>query len=104
MAPCAASVAALLRAVARPSLAALAHARGVQRPADDLVSDPGEVADAAGPDQDDRVLLQVMTLAGDVGGDLDPRGQADAGDLAQGGVRLLRGHRVDARADSPPLG
>src|SRR4029077_1569897 len=49
------------------------------------------------------VLLQVVTLAGDVGADLDPVRQADTGDLAQRRVRLLGGRRRDARADTALL-
>ena len=46
----------------------------------------------------------VVADPGDVGGDLDAARQPHAGDLAEGGVRLLRGGRVDARADAPALG
>src|SRR3990172_2836694 len=51
----------------------------------------------------DGVLLEVVADAGDVAGDLDLRGQAHAGDLAQGRVRLLGRHRVDAGADATTL-
>ena len=50
------------------------------------------------------MLLEVVADTGDVGRDLDARGQADTGHLAQGRVRLLRGGRVDAGAHPPPLG
>src|SRR5690348_10887914 len=50
------------------------------------------------------MLLQVVADAGDVGGDLDAGGQADARDLAESRVRLLRGLGVDAHADAAPLG
>jgi len=36
------------------------------------------------------VLLERVTLAGNVGGDLHAVGEADAGDLANSGVRLPR--------------
>ena len=78
-------------------------AGGVERPADDLVAHARQVLDAAAADEHDRVLLQVVALAGDVGGDLDRAGDAHARDLAQRRVRLLRRHRVDARADAAPL-
>src|SRR5262245_21319168 len=97
------SLPALLGAVARASLAPLLDAGGIERAADDLVADARQVSNAAGSHQDDRVLLQVVSDARDVRRDLDARGQADAGDLAQGRVRLLGGGRVDARADAPPL-
>src|SRR5579862_6098346 len=49
------------------------------------------------------MLLQVVTLTRNVGADLDPVREPDARDLAQRRVRLLWGHRRDARADPPPL-
>ena len=79
------------------------HAGGVERPAHDLVAHAREVLDAAAADEHDRVLLQVVALAGNVGGDLDRAGDAHARDLAQRRVRLLRRRRVDARADAAPL-
>src|SRR5215213_8380705 len=94
----------LLRAVTAAGLLAVLHALGVERAADDLVADTGKVLHPAAADEDDRVLLEVVTDARDVGGDLDATGQAHTGDLAQGGVRLLRGGGVDAGADTASLG
>src|SRR3954454_1597611 len=93
----------LLHAVLRAGLLAVAHAGGVERAADDLVADAREILDAAAADEDDRVLLEVVALTGDVGRDLDPSGDAHAGNLAQRRVRLLRRRGVDASADTPPL-
>src|SRR6476661_1693200 len=94
----------LLHAVLRAGLLAVADAGGVERPADDLVPNTREVLDAAAADQDDGVLLEVVALAGDVGGDLDASGDPDAGDLAQRRVRLLGRRRVHASAHPAPLG
>src|SRR6476659_7674764 len=93
----------LLRAVPAASLLAVLHALGVERAADDLVADTGEVLHPAAADEHDGVLLEVVTDARDVGRDLDAARQAHAGDLAEGGVRLLRGGRVDAGADASTL-
>src|SRR3712207_84322 len=92
------ALAASLGSVVRAALLAVAHARGVERRADDLVADAGQVLHAAPADEDDGVLLQVVPLAGDVRRDLFEVRQADARDLAQRGVRLLGGRRVHARA------
>src|SRR2546430_496065 len=62
-----------------------------------------EVAHPAATHQHDRVLLQVVPDARDVGRDLDLAGEPDPGDLAEGGVRLLGRGRVDARADPAAL-
>src|SRR4051812_34409228 len=93
-----------LDAVLRARLLAVAHAGGVQGAADDLVAHARQVLDAAAADEHDRVLLQVVTLAGDVGGDLDAARDADAGDLPQRRVRLLGRGRVHARAHAAALG
>src|SRR6187551_2381355 len=93
----------LLGAVAATGLVALADAGGVEGAADDLVADAGQVLHPAAADEDDGVLLQVVALAGDVGGDLHPVGQPHTGDLAQGGVRLLRRYGRDAGADAAAL-
>ena len=49
------------------------------------------------------MLLQIVTLARDVGRDFDLVRKSDAGDLAEGRVRLLRGGRVDAHAHAALL-
>src|SRR5919112_43468 len=94
----------LLRAVTAASLLAVLHALGVERAADDLVADAGEVLHPAAADQDDRVLLEVVAHARDVGRDLDAAREPHTGDLAERRVRLLRRGGVDARADPAPLG
>src|SRR3954466_11051065 len=94
----------LLRAVTAAGLLAVLHALGVERAADDLVADTGEVLHPAAADEHDGVLLEVVADARDVRRDLDAAAQAHAGDLAEGGVRLLRGGRVDAGAHTAPLG
>src|SRR5215510_3725648 len=94
----------LLRAVAAARLLAVADALGVEGPADDLVADSGQVPHPAAAHQHDRVLLQVVPDARDVGGDLDLAGEPDSRHLAQSGVRLLGRGCVDARANAPALG
>src|SRR3954453_14272683 len=93
----------LLRAVAAASLLAVADTGGVERAPDDLVTNAGEVFHTAAAHEHDRVLLQVVALTGDVGGDLHAAGEADTGHLAQRGVRLLRRVGVDAGADAAAL-
>src|SRR5436305_13831071 len=95
--------AALLGAVLRAGLLAIRDAARVERGPDDLVAEAREVLDAAAAHEHDRVLLQVVALARDVGADLHAVREPDARDLPEGRVRLLRGGRVDARADAPLL-
>src|SRR5688500_14177648 len=49
------------------------------------------------------MLLEVVALAGNVADHLALVGETDLGDLAKRRVRLLRGGRVDARADAALL-
>jgi hypothetical protein len=61
----------LLRPIPGTGLLAIADARGVECPPDDLVADPGQITDPAAADQYRAVLLEVVALAGDIGGHLD---------------------------------
>src|SRR5687768_13189 len=49
------------------------------------------------------MLLEVVALAGNVADHLALVGETDLGDLAKRRVRLLRGGRVDSRADAALL-
>src|SRR4029078_12431238 len=84
-------------------LPAVADALGVEHAANDVIAYARKVLDAAAPDQHHRMLLQIMSLARDVAGHFHLIGKTDAGDLAQGGVGLLRRRGVDARTHSPFL-
>src|SRR5262249_3583593 len=61
------------------------------------------ILDAAAANQHERVLLQVVADARNVGRDLDAVGEADTGDLAQRGVRLLGRLGEDANAHTALL-
>ena len=82
---------------------AVRHALTVECTADYVVSDTRQVFDATASDQHHRVLLEIMTLTTDVGGDFYSVGQADSGDLPKGRVGLLRSHGTHLDADTPPL-
>ena len=69
-----------------------------------MVTDTGEVLNTAAADQDDRVLLQVVTNTGDVGGNLVAVGETHTGDLTQSGVGLLGGGGSDSGANASLLG
>src|SRR3954469_6745795 len=88
----------LLDAVLGAGLLAVADAGGVERPADDLVAHARQVLHATAADEHDGVLLEVVALARDVGGDLHLVRQAHPADLAQSRVRLLGRGRVHTGA------
>ncbi len=73
---------------------------GVEGSTDDVVTDAGEVANAAAADEDDGVFLEVVLFAGDIGGDFAAIGESDAGDFPEGGVGFFRGHGLDLEADA----
>src|ERR1041385_485189 len=93
----------LLGSVLRAGLLTVGDAGRVERGADHLVAEARQVLDAAAAYEHHGVLLQVVALARDVGADLEPVRQANAGDLTKRRVRLLRGGRRDARADAALL-
>src|SRR5207248_1268459 len=79
------SLAALaLGAVLGARLLAVRDPLGVDHAADDVVAHARQVADAAAADQHDRVLLEVVPLAGDVRRHIDAVGQPHARHLAEG--------------------
>src|SRR5262245_41563935 len=90
-----------LGTVLRASLFAFGDALAIEDAPDNVITDARQVADAASPNEDDRVLLEVMTLAADVGGDLLPVGEPDPRHFPERRVRLLGGHRLHLEADAP---
>src|SRR6266700_3372112 len=92
-----------LGAVLRTALATVGDAGGVQRAANDVIANAGQVLDTTAADQHHGVLLQVVPFARDIGRHLHPVGQPHAGDLAQRRVRLLGRGGVNTNADASPL-
>jgi hypothetical protein len=79
-------------------LLAVRDALGIQDTSDNVVAHTGQVADTTASDEDNRVFLQVVAFAGDVGRDFDAIGKANTGHFTEGRVRLLGGHRFDLQA------
>src|SRR5688572_5343088 len=92
-----------LRAARLVGVGGASCAGGIERPADDVVADAGQVLHTTAADEHDGVLLQVVAFTGDIGDHLDPVREPHARDLAQRRVRLLRRRRVDAHADAALL-
>src|SRR5689334_16180744 len=92
-----------LGSVLGAGLLAVGDAGGIQRAAHNVITDTRQIFHAAAADEHDGVLLQVVADAGDVGGDFNAVGEANAGDFAQRRVRLLGGLRVDAGANTTLL-
>src|SRR5579872_1471983 len=92
-----------LGAVFRAALLAVCRTCRIARSANDVIADAGEIADATTAHEDDRVLLEVVADAGDVRRHLFAVGEANASDLTQRRVGLLRGDRLHLRANAAPL-
>src|SRR5664279_6558394 len=80
-----------LGAVLGTGLVAAGDAGGVQGTAHHVIAHTRQILHAAAADEHDAVLLQVVAHARDVGRAFDAVGEANAGHLAKGRVRLLRG-------------
>src|SRR5580700_1780857 len=91
------------RTVFRSPLFAVFYALRVEHTAEDVIAHARKIFYAAAADHHHRVLLEVMTFAGNVADDFEAVGQPHLGDLAQRRVRLFRRRRIDARTDATLL-
>ena len=69
-----------------------------------MVTYTGKVFYTTATNKHNRVLLQVVTLAGDVGVNLLAIGKTHTRHLSHSRVRLLRGCSVNANAHTTTLG
>ena len=79
-----------LCAVLGAPLIAVRNALSVESSADDVVTYAGKVANSSASDENDGVLLKVVTDTGDVAGSFHSVGKSYSGDLTESGVRLFR--------------
>jgi hypothetical protein len=79
------------------------HTLRVERAAYRVVANAWKVLNPTTPDQNDRVLLEVVADAWDVGGDFETVRETNAANLTESGVRLLRSRGVNAGADTSAL-
>src|ERR1700740_1802228 len=80
LARCSAALGAL-GSVLRPALLTVGHAHRIQRAAHNVIAHTRKILHTAAADQHNRVLLQVVADAGNVGGDLNPVGLPDTSHL-----------------------
>src|SRR5689334_19223884 len=67
-----------LGAVFRAALFAIGHAGGIESAAHHVIAHSRQILHASSADQHNRMLLQIVPDAGNIGGHLDPIGQPDA--------------------------
>src|SRR4029077_7285177 len=92
-----------LRAVLAAALHPLGDADGVEHASNDVIANARQILHTSPTNQNNRVFLEVVSDARDVGRDLDAVGQTNARNLTERRVRLLRCRRIDARADAALL-
>jgi len=79
-------------------------AHRIERATHDVVAYSRQILDSAAPNENDRVLLEIVTDARNVGRHLDAIGQPDTGHLPQSRVRLFRCRDEDPDANPSLLG
>jgi hypothetical protein len=72
-----------LRAVLRTTALTSGHTRRIEGAADHMITNTGEVLNSATTDEHQGVLLKVVPLARDVGGDLHPVRETNTSDLTK---------------------
>jgi hypothetical protein len=92
-----------LGAVLGAGLLTVLDALKVEAAANDVVTHTRQVLHTAAANQNNRVLLQVVTLTADVRNDLETVGQTNLRNFTQRGVRLLRSRGVNTGANAPLL-
>jgi hypothetical protein len=94
----------LFRAIPRTSLLAVLNALRIERATDDMVTHTGQILHAASADHNDRVLLQIMAFARNVGCYFHAARELHAGYLTERRIRLFWRGGIDAGTYSAPLG
>jgi hypothetical protein len=92
-----------LGAVLRAALSTVRYAHRVEDPTNNMITNTGKVLYTTAANEHDRVLLEVVTFTGNIGGNLHTVRQAYTSNLTKGRVRLLRCRGVHANADSTLL-
>lgn len=87
-----------LDAVFGPRTTTLLHASGVESASDNVVSYTRQILHAATTNENDGMLLEIMTFVRNIGDDLAAVRETDLCHLTDSGVRLLRGARHDLHA------
>ena len=94
---------AFLCSITTATLLSSFDSKRIEDAANNMITNAGEVANTSASNQDNGVLLEIVVLSGNISGNLTAIGQADAGNLSQGGVWLLWRHGAHTKADPTSL-
>ncbi len=86
------------------SLHTLCNTLCIQCTTNDMVTNTREVLHTAASDQNNAVLLKVVTYTGNIGCYFNTVGQSYSGNLSDSGIRLLRGSSLNSRTNASLLG
>jgi hypothetical protein len=92
-----------LGTVLRAALQTVSYTGGIKSTTNNVIANTGEILHTTTANEHDRVLLQVVTLSGNVTVDLLLVGQSNTGYLTHSRIRLLRGCCVDTYTDTTTL-
>jgi len=87
-----------LRAILRARLLPVRNSGRVERTANYVIPNSGQILHTTATDQNDGVFLQIVADTGDVSCYLNPIGQTHTCNFAQGRIRLLWCGRIHASA------
>ena len=88
-----------LRTVSAAGLLSSIDAEGIAAATNYLISNSRQVTNTTATDEHNRVLLKIVTLAGNIYGDFFAIRQSHASNFPQCRVRLFRRHRADLQAN-----
>ena len=88
----------------RTTAAATVNPKAVECSAHDVIAHAGKVFHLAAANEDDRVLLEIVAFAGNVGDDFLAICESNLGNLAESGVGLLGCAGHDLHTDAAALG
>ena len=92
-----------LCAVTRTRLHSLRHTCGIKRTADDVVTNAGQILDSSAPDKYGRVLLKIVSFAGNINRTFLLVGKANSCNLSYSRVGLFRRSRCYRKTNSALL-
>src|SRR6185437_10815116 len=92
-----------LGAIFGPPLLTVRNAGGIERSANYVVANAGQILYTAAADEHNRMLLQIVSDAGNISGYLDAVGQTHAGHFAKSRIGLLRSGGVYTGANTTAL-
>jgi hypothetical protein len=91
------------RSVFASTFLSIINTGGIKRSPNNMIPDAGEILYPASSYEDQRMFLKVVTLAGDISGNLHAIGQPDTGHFPQCRIGFFGRRSIDSGADTAAL-